>query len=186
MTSVTFVTGNDKKAQYFSELIGLSIEHQKAEVHEIQSLEPLEICEYKAKDAYKQIKKPVIVEDVSVVIYCLGRLPGPFIKWFEDELGLEGICRLADADEERKAVASCVYSYFDGERLIHFEGSLDGTIAQHPRGDSAFGWNPTFIPQGTHQTLAEMDDTTFKSYYLKIKPITKLKEFLAGLDSGKA
>ena len=176
-----YVTGNANKARYFSELIGLPIEHQKANVHEIQSLDPLEISEYKAREAYKQIQKPVIIEDVSVTIEALGRLPGPFIKWFIEEVGLEGVCRLADNDPLRKATASCVYSFFDGKNFEHFEGSLDGSISEHPLGKTGFGWNPIFIPHFSKQTLAEMDNKTFKEAYTQIKPINQLKEFLQSL-----
>lgn len=176
--NAVFVTGNAGKAKYFSELIGLPIEHQNTDVHEIQSLDPIKIAEHKAKEAYRQIKRPVIVEDVSVVINCLGRLPGPFVKWFIEELSLEGLCRLADSDPQRKAVASSVYSYYDGKKMHHFEGSLAGKIAEHPAGKAGFGWNPIFIPHYSGQTLAEMDDKTFKEAYLKIKSIYKLKDFL--------
>ncbi len=182
MNKPVFVTGNANKAKYFSELIGLPIEHQAVEGHEIQSLDLREVAEHKARLAYEQIKKPVIVEDVSLVINSMGRLPGPFIKWFIEGLGLEGICRLADVSPDRKAVASSVYAYYDGKILKIFEGSLDGTIASHPRGDSGFGWNPTFIPLSSTQTLGEMDDKNFKKAYLQIKPIKSLREFLQSLD----
>src|SRR3990167_5535093 len=161
-----YVTGNANKARYFSELIGLPIDHQKANVHEIQSLDPLEISEYKAREAYKQIQKPVIIEDVSVTI---------------EAVGLEGVCRLADNDPLRKATASCVYSFFDGKNFEHFEGSLDGSISEHPLGKTGFGWNPIFIPHFSKQTLAEMDNKTFKEAYIQIKPINQLKEFLQSL-----
>ncbi|MBI2009424.1 non-canonical purine NTP pyrophosphatase [Candidatus Saccharibacteria bacterium] len=176
-----YVTGNANKARYFSELIGLPIEHQKADVHEIQSLDPLEISEHKAKEAYKQIKKPLIVEDVSVTIEALNKLPGPFIRWFIEEVGLEGVCRLADNDPLRKATASCVYSFFDGKNFEHFEGNLEGKISEHPRGREGFGWNPIFIPHYSKQTMAEMDDMTFKEAYLQIKPINQLKKFLKSI-----
>lgn len=180
--NVVFVTGNAGKAKYFSELIGLPIERQSIEGHEIQSLDLEEIAEHKAKLAYSQIKLPVIVEDVALTITAMGKLPGPFIKWFIDEIGLEATCRLADIDKNRKAVASSVYAYYDGDILKYFGGSLEGTIADHPAGKTGFGWNPTFIPHYSKQTLAQMDDKTFKEAYLKIKSIYKLKDFLLTLD----
>lgn len=182
MTKVIFVTGNANKARYFSELIGMPVDYHSIEGHEIQSLDLKEIAKHKAKLAYKQLKSPVIVEDVSLVINCLGKLPGPFVKWFIEELGLEKICRLVDVDKNRGAVASSVYAYYDGDVLEYFEGSLNGTIADHPRGDSGFGWNPTFIPNGAKQTLGEMDDETFKKYYIQIKPLEQVAEFLSGID----
>ncbi|MBI2591983.1 non-canonical purine NTP pyrophosphatase [Candidatus Saccharibacteria bacterium] len=174
----TFVTGNAKKAKYFSELIGIEVPHRAVAVHEIQSLDLREIAEYKVKLAYEQLSKPVIVEDVSLVIKAMGKLPGPFIKWFIDEIGLEGVCRLADVDQEREAVASSIYAYYDGQILKYFAGSLEGTIADRPRGGDGFGWNPVFIPHYSKQTLAEMDDQTFEEAYLQVKAINQLKNFL--------
>lgn len=182
MTNVTFVTGNPHKAKYFSELIGLPIDHHSVDGHEIQSLDLEEIAEHKAKTAFEQLQRPVIVEDVSLVISCLGRLPGPFIRWFVDEAGLEEICRLADPDKGRRAVVSSIYAYFDGKDIKYFRGSLKGKIAQHPKGKDGFGWNPTFIPDGANKTLAMMDDATFKNYYLKIKAISNLGNFLQSID----
>ncbi len=180
--NVVFVTGNVNKAKYFSELIGLPIEHQKADIHEIQSLDLMEIVEHKAKEAFEQIKKPVIVEDASVTISTLGKLPGPLIKWFVEEIGLERICRLADIDEDRSATASDAFAYYDGQTLTHFEGSLNGTIAKHPLGNGGYDWDKIFIPHYSKQTLAEMDHEEYKIGHLKIKPILEVKEFLESID----
>ena len=166
------------KAKYFSELIGLPIDHHSANTDEIQSLDLKEIATHKAHQAFDQLQRPVIIEDTGLVIKMLGKLPGPFIKWLEKEMGLEKICRLADQDPERKAVASSVYVYYDGKKMHHFEGSLDGRIPDHPAGKTGFGWNPIFIPHYSHQTLAEMDDKTIKEAYVQIKSIYQLKKFL--------
>jgi len=120
MSNVVFVTGNANKAKYFSQLVGLDIEHQPVDVPEIQSLDLPEIVEYKARVAYEKLKKPVIIEDTRFVIERLGKLPGPFIKWFEKELGLEQICRLVDEDGDRAAVAGAAFAYFDGQQLEVF------------------------------------------------------------------
>jgi non-canonical purine NTP pyrophosphatase (RdgB/HAM1 family) len=183
--NAVFVTGNSNKAKYFSELIGLKIDHMAANTDEIQSLELREVTEAKARSAYRQIKRPVIVEDVSLQINSFGRLPGTFIKWFIDEIGLEKICSMLNG-EDRQALARCGYGYFDGRGFHYFEGSLKGHIVTEPKGDSGFGWNAGFVPEGTELTLGEMDDATFKKYYLIIKPINELREFLSALDSGKA
>ena|SRR3990167_1782758 len=177
-----FVTGNANKARYFSELIGLPIVHHKADVHEIQSLDLREIVEHKTKEAFEQINKPVIVEDASVTILSLGRLPGPLIKWFVDEIGLEKICRLADLDEDRSAVASDTFAYYDGENLKFFEGQLQGNIADRPRGSGGYDWDKIFIPHFSKLTLAEMDDQSYKKAHLQIKPINQLREFLINLS----
>jgi non-canonical purine NTP pyrophosphatase (RdgB/HAM1 family) len=178
MKPVVYVTGNAGKAKYFSKLIGHPIDHKPADLTEIQSLDLEEVVIAKVKEAYAQLKCPVIVEDTALQIDDLGRLPGTFIKWFIDELGLDKICRLADADPDRRAVASCAFAYYDGEELELFMGSNSGKIANSPRGDTSFGWNPIFIPDGHDLTMGEMTDEAFTKEYLKIKPFEKVRKFL--------
>lgn len=178
MKNVVYVTGNENKARYFTKLIGLDIAHQPADVDEIQSLDQAEVVTAKAREAYKILNRPVLIEDTSLRLACMNRLPGTFIKWFIEEIGLEKICRLADADPDRRATASCIYAFYDGDELKLFTGMSDGKIPEHPRGDAGFGWNPVFIPDGYDQTLGEMDDKTFTSEYLKIKPIEEVRAFL--------
>lgn len=86
MQPITFITGNQKKADYLARYLGFPIEHIKLDLDEIQSLELKEIVEHKVKKAYAKIKKPVIVEDASLEFTSLGRLPGPFIKFFIEEM----------------------------------------------------------------------------------------------------
>lgn len=186
MADVTFITGNQNKAKYFAELVGAHIEHQPVDTPEIQSTNLAEIVEFKAKAAYEKIKKPVIIEDTGLVINSLGKLPGPFIKWFEKEIGLEKVCRLADISQDRSASAGAAFAFYDGNRLKIFESSLPGRIPKHPRGDEGFGWNPIFIPEDSELTLGEMDDETFKKYYVQVKPFDQVKKFLQeiGGDAG--
>jgi non-canonical purine NTP pyrophosphatase (RdgB/HAM1 family) len=183
--NVVYVTGNAGKAKYFSKIIGLDIEHHDADVDEIQSLDAEEIAVHKAKQAYDQLKRPVIVEDTSLTLKSMGPLPVPFIKWFEVGMGLEGFCRLADFNPDRSATVSNIHVYHDGQQTHLFKSSLDGLIADHPGGEGGFGFNPCFIPIGKNQTLAEMPDEEFIEEYLKFKPILQLKEFLLELDNKK-
>lgn len=180
--NVTFVTGNPGKAHYFSKLVGMDIENRAVDTDEIQSLDLEEIVTHKAKQAYAKLNRPVIVEDTSFIINSFGKLPGPFIKWFEESMGFEKICRLADIGEDRGAKASSIYAYYDGKKLKLFPGELDGTVSDHPRGKTGFGWNPIFIPHYSNQTLAEMNDEDFKQAYIQIKSIFKVRDFLNSLD----
>jgi len=38
----------------------------------------------------------------------------------------------------------------------YFEGEIKGTIAHEARGNSGFGYDPLFIPQGYRSTFAEL------------------------------
>jgi non-canonical purine NTP pyrophosphatase (RdgB/HAM1 family) len=177
--NLTFVTGNIKKAEYLEKLLGLKIKNQKLDLYEIQSLDVNKIVENKVKQAFDLIKSPVLVEDVSLEFEELNGLPGPFIKFFVDNLPFEKICSLVK--ENRKATARCVFGYFDGVNLKLIEGKLKGTISVEPKGENGYGWDKIFIPDGYEITRAEMgEEDNYKTYMIS-KPIEKVKEFLLGL-----
>lgn len=177
MTTPTFITGNQDKADYLAKYLGFPVHHKKLELDEIQSLDLREIVDHKVRQAYAQISTPVIVEDVSLEFAALGRLPGPFIKYFVDEVPFERICSML-GDSPRQATARCVFGYYDGNKQALFEASLDGLIAQEPTGDNGFGWDKIFIPEGYEVTRASLDEEDNKKTYMQVKPFAKLKAFL--------
>ena len=178
MANVTFITGNQNKADYLSKFLGHPVDHVKLNLDEIQSTDLNEIVEHKVRQAYELLEKPVIVEDVSLEFAVLGGLPGPFIKFFVDKVPFEVICSMIATGLSRKATARCVFGYFDGKELKLFEGHLDGEIADKPSGKNGFGWDRIFIPQGYHITRASLSEEDDQKTYLKIKPFAKLKKFL--------
>lgn len=100
---LTFITGNPAKAEQLSGHLEFPVEHKKLDIPEVQSLDLKEIAEYKAREAYQQVQRPVLVEDTSLIFNALGNLPGPLIKWFLEELDNEGLCRLLDNYRDRSA-----------------------------------------------------------------------------------
>jgi len=177
MKQVTFITGNQNKADYLAKYLGVSIEHHKLDLDEIQSLNLSDIVEHKVKQAYEVLKTPVIVEDVSLEFCALGRLPGPFIKWFLDDMELVDLCRLVDG-KDRSAVGRCMFGYYDGERLELLEGSINGVVTNTPAGETGFGWDPIFVPEGYDVTRAELSEADYEKVYHIIRPLEQLKDLL--------
>ena len=64
MKRLVFITGNQAKADYLAKWLGYPVEHQKVDLDELQSLDPHAVIEHKAKEAYKIVGEPVLVEDV--------------------------------------------------------------------------------------------------------------------------
>jgi len=175
-----FITGNQNKADYLAKILGMELEHQKIELDEIQSANPLEIIEHKVRQAYEIAKRPVLVEDVSLVFNALNGLPGPFIKFFVDSKdGLESLCRMLDGFDDRSAYGSVIYGYFDGKDLKFIEGRLSGTIASHPRGEGGYGWDKIFEPEGYDGlTRAELSPELDIESYNKLRDFNSLRGFL--------
>lgn len=180
MNNLTFITGNQHKADYLAKWLGLPIRHHKLDLDEIQSLDLDQIVEHKARQAYEILKTPVLVEDVALTFTAMGRLPGPFVKWFLQELGNDGLCKLASHLPHQRAQAEILYAIFDGQKMHKFPGIIDGEIAPQPRGDYGFGWNPIFIPMGSNQTYAEMNDDEVRPFSCRAQAIEKLRTFLQG------
>src|SRR3989344_966824 len=157
MKDVVFITGNQKKADYLGELLGHSIDHVKIDLDEIQSLDLREVVKHKLHQAYAEVNRPVLVEDLS----------------------LEGMCRLLDG-KARGATARCVFGYYDGKTETYFEGGMEGSIPEKPSGDKGYGWDPVFIPEGYSVTRADLSPEDDHMTYLKIKPIAQVREFLIG------
>jgi non-canonical purine NTP pyrophosphatase (RdgB/HAM1 family) len=178
LKNVTFITGNQNKADYLSKYLGYPVDHIKLDLEEIQSTDLHEIVEHKVRQAYELIQKPVIVEDVSLEFDALGGLPGPFIKFFVEKMPLESICAMIGNKQTRKATARCVFGYFDGTVLELFDGKLDGEIAEIPSGNNGYGWDTIFIPEGYSVTRASLDEKDDQKTYLEIKPFAKLRKYL--------
>ena|SRR3989344_5241738 len=177
MMNITFITGNQNKADYLAKYLGFPVKHVKLDLDEIQSLDLKEVVEHKVKQAYGIVKEPVIVEDVSLEFAAFGRLPGTFIRFFVDEVPFEIICNMVNG-QIRKAVAKCVFGYYDGKTLQLFEGQLKGEIAEKPSGENGYGWDKIFIPEGYSVTRASLNEDDDRKTYMLIKPFAQLKEFL--------
>jgi non-canonical purine NTP pyrophosphatase (RdgB/HAM1 family) len=182
--NVIFVTGNQHKADILTKFLGYPVEHRKLELDEIQSLDSKKIVEHKVKQAHKLLKVPVLVEDISLNFDVFGKLPGPFIKWFEEEIGLEGMCRMLDP-YNRTATASVTFGYFDGRQLEFFKGNVKGSITKDVRpGDNSFGWNSIFVPYGHTKAYVEMNDDEQAKYGLRPSTVfPQIKEFLSAIDN---
>lgn len=181
---VTFITGNQHKADYFAKLMDLPIRHQKVDLDELQSLDLHEIVEHKVRQAYDIVKRPVIVEDVSLEFTALGGLPGPFIKFFLEHSGAEGCCRMLDSFADRSATLRCTFGYYDGQKVRLFDSVTRGRISDHPRGENGFGFDGIFIQDGYDITYAEMvKEENERLYHTQKKPFTRLREFLRGVEA---
>ncbi|CAM9415653.1 unnamed protein product [Ascophyllum nodosum] len=166
---VTFVTGNANKLREVKQILGSSfpfpLDNKKVDLPELQG-EPSEISREKCRlaasqagfrNAFFPVNGPVMVEDTCLCFNALGGLPGPYIKWFLDGTGHEGLNKMLEGFEDKSAYAECVFSFCagPGKEITVFVGRTEGTIVP-ARGPTNFGWDPVFQPLGWHQTYAEM------------------------------
>uniref|UniRef100_A0ACD5TPP8 Uncharacterized protein n=2 Tax=Avena sativa TaxID=4498 RepID=A0ACD5TPP8_AVESA len=181
---VTFVTGNAKKLEEVRAILGSSIPFQslKLDLSELQG-EPEDISKEKARMAASQVNGPVLVEDTCLCFNALKGLPGPYIKWFLEKIGHEGLNNLLKAYEDKSAFAMCIFSLALGpeEEAITFVGKTPGKIVP-ARGPADFGWDPVFQPDGFEQTYAEMPKTEKNQISHRGRALALVKEHFASAN----
>jgi len=183
MKDLTFITGNQNKADFLAKHLGRPVAHHKLDLDEIQSLDIHAVVEYKALEAYKALKRPVLVEDANLVFVAMGRLPGTFIRWFIEEIGYDGLLRLANSLPDQTAYGMVSYGYYDGSGEVRFfDGEMHGRIAKEPRGSGGFGFDPIFINDGFDKTRAEMTEAEYAQSSYRTPAIEKLRAFLDSLQ----
>ncbi|HUC20991.1 MAG TPA: non-canonical purine NTP pyrophosphatase, partial [Candidatus Polarisedimenticolaceae bacterium] len=150
-----FITSSSAKFAAIKQVIP-QVEQVNLDLQEIQELDPHKVIAAKVRQAFEHHKGPILVDDTSLTIEGLGGLPGPFVKWFEQAMGLEGVYRIAKASGNTKAVARCILGYAENpDSVRYFEGVHEGRLVE-PRGHNSFGWDPLFLPDGHKQTFGEM------------------------------
>ncbi len=179
--NITFITSNASKAEQLGKYLGTPVGHQNVDLPEIQSLSLSEVIEHKARAAYEVIKCPVIVDDVALTIHELGKLPGPFIKFFIGEIGNEGICNLVEHLKNKSAQAEVCIGFFDGEHLEVASGIIDGSIASSPKGDRGFGWDAIFIPDGYTETRGAMSEEDYDATSPRKFALEKLDRYIKSI-----
>lgn len=179
---IVFVTGNEKKLEEVIATLGLNfprrLVNKKIDLPEYQG-EADFICREKCRAAYDIVQCPVIIEDTCLCFNALKGLPGPYVKWFLDKLGPDGLYKMLDGWEDKSAEALCTFAYSTGnpdEPVILFEGRTRGTIVR-PKGPLDFGWDPIFVPDGYTQTYAELSKSVKNQISHRHKALLKMKEY---------
>ncbi len=152
----TLVTGNRNKLLEAERILGCSIRCEPIDLPEIQSLDLAEVLRAKGEEAWRRLRRPVVVEETGLDLASMNGFPGPLIKWMLESIGPVGIARAAHALGEPRAVARCALIYRDSDTTLIAEGETRGELVLEARGADGFGWDPIFVPEGRRETYAEL------------------------------
>lgn len=85
------------------------------------------------------------------------RYGGPDTSFAEKiNLLLDELAQTGDKDRTARFVCSMAIAEPNGDILFTANGICDGRIAQKPRGNLGFGYDPIFIPDGYEMTFGEL------------------------------
>lgn len=158
MQRFTLVTGSAKKTEEFQAMLPeIEIETSILEIDEIQSMSLKEIAKKKAQAAFEILRRPVVVDDTGFYLDELKGLPGPFIKYFEDQFPNDSLIRLLGDSKNRKGYAETCIAYCDGKYDLLACGEVHGIVTTDVCGpEGAFGFDYCFVPEGYDKTFAEL------------------------------
>lgn len=167
MKSIIFATNNANKVTEVRSIL--------KEQFEILSLteaginidipEPFETLEEnaieKARVIYKLSEKDCFSEDTGLEVETLNGEPGVKSaryagekRSFEDNID-KLLLNLKDKESRAAQFRTVICVIINGKENI-FEGICKGTIIAERRGDSGFGYDSVFVPEGANKTFAEM------------------------------
>lgn len=128
----------------------------------------------KAEHVARRTSLPALADDSGLAVEVLGGSPGIFsARWSglhqgedlsrgeKDRRNLQLLLdQLADVpDEHRRAAFRCAAVLaVPGGVTVTAEGEAPGVIARAPLGENGFGYDPVFVPEGDHRTLAQYTD----------------------------
>jgi XTP/dITP diphosphohydrolase len=148
----------------------------------------------KARAASRKLPAVVIADDSGLEVDALGGAPGIYSARYAganatesekiDKLRRE-LARVRATEDRRRARFRCVVALArNGNLLGTFEGIVEGRIADEARGDSGFGYDPIFIPEGLKQTFGELPTEVKNTISHRAKAIRALADRLRRLEFG--
>lgn len=136
------------KARYFKEVTGLNCIAEDSGL-EVEALNN-EPGIYSARYAGLQRSDP---DNIQLLLFKMKNIPN------------------------RKAQFRTIIACKLDEQELLFEGIVRGVIAENPRGDSGFGYDPVFIPDGYQQTFAELGIDVKTKISHRSKAVKKMIQF---------
>jgi XTP/dITP diphosphohydrolase len=118
----------------------------------------------KARAAHAALGSAVLADDSGIEASALGGRPGVHSARYagedaSDEENLALLVSELEGKEDRRLAYVCVLVLIDEDGNEHrFEGRCEGTLADEPRGEGGFGYDPAFVPDDLDdgRTMAEL------------------------------
>ncbi len=156
---VRFITSNRGKFEELKEIgkgFGVDVEWVEMEYLEPQGNDLEFVARRSAEMLSGAVEPPFFIEDSGLFIDALHGFPGVYSSFVFKTIGNDGILKLMEGVEDRRARFVCVIAFSDGEQVRTFTGEVEGQIAREKRGEHGFGYDPIFEVDG--RTFAEMGE----------------------------
>jgi len=164
---LVLATANPDKAREIVAIAGATVDlvARPSGVPEVEETGAtlLENARLKADALCRATGLPALADDTGLEVDALDGAPGVLSSRYagEDATYADNVVKLLRALEGAETRTArfrtvALVRFPDGRELVG-EGTVDGTIADAPRGVGGFGYDPVFVPdEGDGRTFAEM------------------------------
>ncbi|PEN11297.1 non-canonical purine NTP pyrophosphatase, RdgB/HAM1 family [Longibacter salinarum] len=141
-------------------------------------------AEKKARAYADRFDLPALADDTGLEVDALNGGPGVHTARFAgpDATAADNTAKMLtelSTVDDRSARFRTVACFIDEKGTPHyFDGVCEGEIAEAPRGDQGFGYDPIFVPEAHEQTFAEMDAGAKNAISHRKKAMHAFRHFL--------
>lgn len=188
-TKLVFATNNKHKLREVSdilkdkiELLSLSDIHCNVDIPETSNTIPGN-AKLKAQYVKEHYQLNCFADDTGLEIDALNGAPGVYSARYageskDSEANIQKVLKELEGKTNRKAQFRTVVALIYNEQEYLFEGIIKGEIIKEKRGNSGFGYDPIFVPEGYNDTFAEMGDEIKNKISHRAIAVEKLCNFL--------
>lgn len=119
----------------------------------------------KAVSASQASGLPALADDSGLCIHALNNEPGIYSARYAKKIGsypaaFEDVLKRLENEKDKSAHFTCVLvlAFPNGSKKV-YQGRVDGKIVPPQKGDSGFGFDPIFMPDGFTQTFSELSES---------------------------
>ena len=191
---LVFATNNAHKLEEISSILGDKIELLSLKdigCHEDIS-ETADTLEdnalLKSSFIYRNYGLNSFGDDTGLEVEALGGAPGVYSARYAGGEGHDSqanmrklLCELEGVENRKARFRTAISLILDGKEYL-FEGIINGEIIKEKRGDSGFGYDPVFKPEGYEQTFAELGAEVKNEISHRALAVKKLAQFLKEIE----
>lgn len=189
MNTIIFATNNENKVSEVRSILKdkfriLSLKEAGIDIDIPELYDSLEEnAREKAKVIFELSDKNCFSEDTGLEVESLDGEPGVKSARYAGEIrsfkkNIDKLLGKLENTQNRKAQFRTVICLFCKGKEEFFEGICKGTIIAERKGNSGFGYDPVFVPEGSALTFAEMTLAEKNIFSHRKKAIEKLANFL--------
>ena len=189
MDTLIFATNNQNKVAEVKSILKnridvLSLAEAGIKIDIPEPFDTLEENAYeKARVIHETTGSDCFAEDTGLEVFSLNGEPGVKSARYAGEnnssdANIEKLLANLKDKEDKSAQFKTVISIIIDENQHIFEGTCKGSIIAERKGESGFGYDPVFVPEGSDKTFAEMTMEEKNIFSHRKKAFDKLMNFL--------